>query len=48
MTKVCAKCGVEKGVRGLLCHHCNVALGSLNDDPVLLQKAVLYLNGAPT
>jgi len=30
-------------VRGLLCHHCNTALGLLKEDPGLLRKAIAYL-----
>jgi hypothetical protein len=30
-------------VRGLLCHGCNVALGSMKDNPEILLKAVEYL-----
>jgi hypothetical protein len=30
-------------VRGLLCHHCNVAIGHFGDDIVLLQRAIEYL-----
>lgn len=30
-------------VRGLLCHGCNVALGSFKEDVTLLNKAIKYL-----
>lgn len=30
-------------VRGLLCHNCNVALGHVNEDPVLIRKMIAYL-----
>ena len=30
-------------IRGLLCHNCNVALGSLRNSVPLLQKAITYL-----
>lgn len=31
-------------VRGLLCHHCNVGIGNLKDDPALVMKAAQYLS----
>ena len=30
-------------VRGLLCHGCNVGIGSLREDPDILSKALDYL-----
>jgi len=36
-------CHTTKAVRGLLCVNCNTAVGKLNDDPVLLQRAIDYL-----
>jgi hypothetical protein len=30
-------------VRGLLCTHCNQAIGKLHDDPALIRKAADYL-----
>lgn len=30
-------------VRGLLCPNCNVALGKFKDDPIILRKAIKYL-----
>ncbi len=30
-------------VRGLLCHHCNIALGHMNDDVDVLEKMISYL-----
>jgi hypothetical protein len=36
-------CHESGKVRGLLCHGCNVALGSFKDDPDLLTKAIEYL-----
>jgi transcription elongation factor Elf1 len=37
-------CHTSGKVRGLLCHHCNTALGSFKDNINLLNKAVDYLN----
>jgi hypothetical protein len=37
-------CHSTEKVRGLLCHACNTGIGSLNDDPLLLQRAIDYLN----
>lgn len=34
-------------IRGLLCHHCNIAIGNLHDDPDLLLVAVAYLQSGP-
>lgn len=33
-------------VRGLLCHHCNVALGSARDNPSILRAMADYLEAA--
>ena len=30
-------------IRGLLCRHCNLALGNMSDDVSLLRKAIAYL-----
>lgn len=30
-------------VRGILCHNCNITLGLINDDPVLLRKLAKYV-----
>lgn len=30
-------------VRGVLCHHCNVGIGNLRDDPELLRAAIAWL-----
>lgn len=32
-------------VRGLLCRHCNTAIGLLRDDPDLMRRAIGYLKG---
>ncbi len=36
-------CHRTRKVRALLCVTCNTAIGSLNDDPLLLRTAALYL-----
>ena len=36
-------CHDTNEIRGLLCHACNTGIGSLKDDPILLQKAMEYL-----
>lgn len=36
-------CHKSGKIRGLLCHHCNVALGSFKDDIDILRKAIKYL-----
>lgn len=30
-------------VRGILCHHCNTALGSFEENPLILVRAIKYL-----
>ena len=35
---------VTKEVRGLLCMKCNLGIGYLNDDVLLLESAISYLN----
>lgn len=30
-------------IRGLLCHHCNVALGHAKDNPIILERMIKYL-----
>lgn len=32
-------------VRGILCHSCNTGIGNLNDDPEILERALIYLRG---
>lgn len=36
-------CHVTGKVRGILCHHCNTAIGQFKDDPNLLISAIRYL-----
>jgi len=33
-------------IRGLLCHHCNIALGSFKDNPEILKNAIRYLEAS--
>jgi hypothetical protein len=36
-------CHEMKKIRGLLCHHCNTALGLFKDNMVILRSAIRYL-----
>jgi hypothetical protein len=38
-------CHITGVLRGLLCRRCNTAIGYLNDDPVLVDRAAAYLRG---
>ena len=38
---------IDGTVRGLLCHKCNVAIGLLYDDPILMERAAQYVRGMP-
>ena len=38
-------CHKTNKVRGLLCGHCNHAIGKLKDDPAICRSAALYLEG---
>lgn len=33
-------------IRGLVCHHCNAAMGHANDDPALLRQMADYLEAS--
>jgi len=39
-------CHETKNVRGLLCYHCNLALGHMKDEPERLEEAAEYLRSA--
>lgn len=36
-------CHTTGRVRGILCFHCNTALGHVNDDPLILKRMIDYL-----
>lgn len=35
-------------IRGRLCRRCNTAIGSLDEDPETLQRAIIYLRSPPS
>jgi hypothetical protein len=39
---------VTEKVRGVLCHNCNVGIGNLRDDPVILGAAIAYIMRSKT
>ena len=39
-------CHIEKSVRGLLCHHCNLGIGNFKHDVTILLNAISYLTEA--
>jgi hypothetical protein len=41
-------CHESGKIRGLLCDHCNRALGSFGDDPERFRRALIYLTGSIT
>jgi hypothetical protein len=36
-------CHTTKTIRGILCRACNIGLGKFNDSPILLQRAIHYI-----
>jgi hypothetical protein len=36
-------CHTNKTIRGILCRACNIGLGKFNDSPILLQRAIHYI-----
>jgi len=36
-------CHATKKIRGILCHHCNTAIGLLKEDETILEHAIEYL-----
>ncbi len=36
-------CHKTNSIRGLLCHHCNTAIGLLKEDPLIFEEAIRYL-----
>ncbi|MGZ5095547.1 MAG: endonuclease domain-containing protein [Burkholderiales bacterium] len=41
--KVIDHCHKTKKVRGILCHHCNLVLGHVRDNPNTLRRLACYL-----
>lgn len=37
-------CHKTRKNRGLLCHDCNLGVGSFDDDPLIIHKAIAYIN----
>ena len=40
-------CHLTGKLRGFICNKCNVAIGGLNDDPILVRKALEWIEGSP-
>jgi hypothetical protein len=41
-------CSITGAIRGLLCRSCNTGIGHLKHDPILLQRALEYVEGTST
>lgn len=39
-------CHFSNQFRGYICNSCNLALGRFNDDPVIIESALKYLNSS--